>query len=68
MLIFPHVLAVIGDRAGVLGVLGGEDGQQGGLARPVAADEPVNLPGQNVQVQVVEDLVAAVRLAKAPGL
>ena len=52
-LVLPHRLAVVGDRAAVFGVLGGENAQQGGLARPVPADEAVDLPRLDGQVQIV---------------
>lgn len=67
-LILPHRLAVVGDRAAVFGVLGGEDAQQGGFPRPVPADKSVDFPGFDGEVQVVEDLLVLVGFAQALGL
>ena len=67
VLVFPHGLAVVGHLAAVHGVLGGEDGQQGGFARSVAADEAVDLARLDVQIQVLEHLVVAIGLAHALG-
>ena len=67
VLIFPHGLAVVGHLAAVHGVLGGEDGQQGGFARPVAANETIDLARLDVQVQVLEYLIVAIGLAHALG-
>src|SRR5690606_39054880 len=39
---------------------GGHDADRGGLARPVRADESVDLAGVNVEAHVAQDLVCAV--------
>ena len=67
-LIFPYRLAVVGDVPAVFGVLGGKDAQQGGLARPVPANQTVDFPRLDGQVQIVEYLLVLVGLAQALGL
>ena len=51
-----------------MGVLAGEDAQQGGFARPVAADQTINLPRRQLQIQVVQDLPGTVGLVQPLGL
>ena len=53
-LVFPDGLSVVGHLAPVLGVLGGEDAQQSGLARPVPADQAIDLAWFYCQVQIME--------------
>src|SRR5699024_6538891 len=60
--VLPHRHAVQGHGALGGGVLGGEGAEEGGLPRPVAADEAVDLPLLQGQGHVPQDLPAAVYL------
>ena len=66
--VLPHPRPAVGDRTALVGVLPGEDAQQRGFARAVAADEAVNFPRLHRQVQVPQDVILAVGFVQAGGL